>query len=56
MSFDQKTELKWKYLFTNCAIKLVVTKGHSDEMSTIFVVDIDNEGPISQFISCIPIY
>lgn len=56
MSLDQKTELKWKYLFTNCAIKLVVTKPHLHEKSTILVVDIDNTGPIFQFISHIPIY
>lgn len=56
MSLDQKTELKWKYLFTNCVIKLVVTKSHINEKSSILVVDIDNEGPIVQFISRIPIY
>jgi len=56
MSLNQKTELKWKYLFTNCMIKLVVTEARSDEKSTILVVDIENEGPISKFISCIPIY
>lgn len=56
MSLDQKTELKWKYLFTNCAVKLVVRKELSDEKTTIFVVDIDNEGPIFKFTSCIPIY
>lgn len=55
MSLNQKTELKWKYLFTNCMIKLMVT-AHSDEKLTILVVDIENEGPISKFISCIPIY
>lgn len=56
MSLDQKTELKWKYLFTNCVFKLVVTKVDPDKDSTILVVDIDNEGPISQYISCVPIY
>lgn len=56
MSLVQRTKLKWKYLFTNCVIKLIVTKTHTDEKSTIFVVDIDNEGPISQFISPTPIY
>lgn len=56
MSLDQKTELKWKYLFTNCMIKLVVTKSHMNEKSSILVVDIDNDGPIFQFISRVPIY
>lgn len=55
MSEDQKTELKWKYLFTNCAIKLVVSKSNPDEKSTIVVVDIDNEGPMFQFISRVTI-
>ncbi|XP_025425165.1 protein hold'em-like isoform X1 [Sipha flava] len=56
MNMDQKTELKWKYLFTNCKIKLVVTKTYQEEKPTILVVDIVNKGPILQFISCIPIY
>lgn len=56
MSLDQRTELKWKYLFTNCAFKLVITNPQPEENSSILVVDIHNEGPISQFISCIPIY
>lgn len=53
---DQRTELKWKYLFTNCEIKLVVTKTYHEEKPIILVVDIINKGPILQFISCIPIY
>ncbi|XP_060847878.1 protein hold'em-like [Rhopalosiphum padi] len=56
MSLNQRTELKWKYLFTNCMIKLVVTEAHPNEKLTILVVDIENEGPISKFISCVPIY
>lgn len=56
MSLNQRTELKWKYLFSNCMIKLVVTEAYPDEKLTILVVDIENEGPISKFISCIPIY
>lgn len=56
MSLDQRTELKWKYLFTNCAIKMVVRNEKSDEKITIFVVDIDNEGPLFKFTSSIPIY
>lgn len=56
MCSDQKTRLKWKYLFTNCAIKLMVFKSHPDDKLTILIVDIDNEGPIFKFISNIPIY
>jgi len=56
MSLNQRTKLKWKYLFTNCMIKLVVTEAHLDEKLAILVVDIENEGPMSKFISCIPIY
>lgn len=56
MNLNQRTELKWKYLFTNCMIKLVVTEAHPDEKLTILVVDIENEGSISKYISCIPIY
>lgn len=56
MSFNQRTELKWKYLFTNCMIKLVVTEAHLNEKLTILIVDIENEGPISKFVSRVPIY
>lgn len=53
---DQRTELKWKYLFTNCEIKLVATKIYPEEKPTVLVVDIVNKGPIFQFVSGIPIY
>ncbi|KAF0697037.1 protein hold'em [Aphis craccivora] len=56
MSLNQRTELKWKYLFTNCMIKLVVTEARLNEKLTILIVDIENEGPISKFISRVPIY
>lgn len=56
MSLSQRTELKWKYLFTNCAMKLVISKTYPEEKPTILVVDIDNKGPIFQFITSIPIY
>lgn len=45
-----------KYLFTNCMIKLVMTEPHLNEKITMLIVDIENEGPISKFISRVPIY
>jgi len=56
MSSNQKTELKWKYLFTNCAIKIVLPKPEIYEKLTIVIVDINNTGPICQYISYVPIY
>lgn len=56
MSLEQRTELKWKYLFFNCKIKLISTKTNPGEKITIIIVDICNEGPIHNFISHIPIY
>ncbi|VVC34548.1 Nucleic acid-binding, OB-fold [Cinara cedri] len=56
MSLKQRTELKWKYLFVNCKIKLISTKSTPGEKITFIIVDICNEGPIHTFISQIPIY
>jgi len=56
MSLNQKTELKWKYLFTNCAIKIVLTKARVGEKLVVVIVDIENTGPICQYTSYVPIY
>ncbi|XP_050530368.1 meiosis-specific with OB domain-containing protein isoform X2 [Daktulosphaira vitifoliae] len=52
----QKTDLKWKYLLTNCAVKLVIPKNQLDKKSIISVVSIRNEGNISQYVSEIPLF
>jgi len=56
MSLNQKTELKWKYLFTNCTIKIVLTKASTGKKLTVVIVDIENTGPICQYTSYVPIY
>ncbi|XP_050438704.1 meiosis-specific with OB domain-containing protein [Adelges cooleyi] len=56
MSSTQKTEIKWKYLFTNCAVKLVIPKYQPKKKLIISIVDIRNEGNIFQYISDMPLF